>query len=186
MENIIPVTNEDALLVASAREGDSLAFALLVHRYSRIMNSYIGTLSVSESEREDLLQEGLIGLLKAVRSYEEEKAKFSTYAVTCIKNSIISALRRYNKTVSFVPSSEIFGGTEPQEAESPETILLDTESGRLLHDRLFKALSPLESKVFELYLADETYAEIGKKLGKDVKSIDNTVQRIRSKLKRII
>ncbi len=186
MENVTPLTNEDALLVASAREGDSLAFALLVHRYSRVMNSFIGTLSVSESEKEDLLQEGLIGLLKAVRSYEEEKAMFSTYAVTCIKNSIISALRRYNKSAALYPSLQELEGTQAQEAESPELIYLDTESGRLLHDRLFKALSPLESKVFELYLADETYAEIGRKLGKDAKSVDNAVQRIRSKLKRII
>lgn len=186
MENVTPVTNEDALLVASAREGDSLAFALLVHRYSRVMNSFIGTLSVSESEKEDLLQEGLIGLLKAVRSYEEEKAMFSTYAVTCIKNSIVSALRRYNKSAALYPSLQELEEAEAQEAESPELIYLDTESGRLLHDRLFKALSPLESKVFELYLADETYAEIGRKLGKDVKSVDNAVQRIRSKLKRII
>ena len=186
MENITPVTNEDALLVASAREGDSLSFALLVHRYSRIMNSYIGTLSVSESEREDLLQEGLIGLLKAVRSSEDEKASFSTYAVTCIKNSIISALRKYNKAAVLLPETQVFGEAEVSESSSPEQILLDTESGKLLHDRLFKALSPLETKVFELYLADESYAEIGQKLGKDVKSVDNAVQRIRSKLKRII
>lgn len=186
MENITSVTNEDALLVASAREGDSLAFALLMHRYSRIMNSYIGTLSVSESEKEDMLQEGLIGLLKAVRSYDESKAQFSTYAVTCMKNSIITALRRYNLNAAFLPSASPLDELKTPESDSPEGIYLVAESGRLLHDRLFKALSPLEAKVFELYLADIPYAEIGRQIGKDTKSVDNAVQRIRAKLRRII
>lgn len=186
MENISQAINEDALLVSSAREGDSLAFALLIHRYSRVMNSYIGTLSVSDSEREDMLQEGLIGLLKAVRTYDSTKAGFSTYAVTCMKNSIITALRRYNHGAAELPSANPLEEMAGMEADSPEGIFLVEESGKLLHDRLFKALSPLEKKVFELYLADVSYSEIGARIGKDVKSVDNAVQRIRSKLKRVI
>ncbi len=186
MENIVPVTNEDTALVTSAREGDSLAFALLMHRYSRVISWFIGTLSVSEAIKEDLLQEGLIGLLKAVRSYEKEKAQFSTYAVTCMKNSIYSALRRYNRNAAELLSASPLDELESTEAQSPEGMFLEIESGKLLHDRLFKALSPFESKVFELYLADVSYSEIGKRLGKDTKSIDNAIQRIRAKLKRII
>ena len=186
MENNTPVINEDALLVSSAREGDSLAFALLMHKYSRLISSYIGTLVGTESVREDLLQEGLIGLLKAVRSYDESKAQFSTYAVACMKNSIITALRRYSRNAAELPSASPLGELEAPSADSPEGIYLVSESGKLLHDRLFKALSPLEARVFELYLADVSYVDIGKKIGKDVKSVDNAVQRIRAKLKRVI
>lgn len=186
MENNLNLINEDAMLVSSAQQGDSLAFALLIHRYSRMMNSYIGTLAVSESAREDLLQEGLIGLLKAVRTYDEGKAKFSTYAVSCMKNSIITELRRYNRNAAELLSASPFGELEAPDSETPEGIYLVTESGRLLHDRIFKALSPFEAKVFELYLADYSYARIGETLGKDTKSVDNAVQRIRAKLKRVI
>lgn len=177
---------EEAMLIKSAREGDSLAFALLMHRYSHLLHSYIGTLAVSESEKEDLAQEGLIGLLKAVRSYDDKQAEFSTYAVVCMKRSIITALRKYNRSASALVSELPTEESDTAEGESPETGFLDSESGRILYNRLFRVLSPLEKQVFELYLSDMSYAYMAKALGRDVKSVDNAVQRIRAKLRRMI
>lgn len=185
--------DDDKALVSAAREGDSLAITMLVVKYRGFLDKYVGLLNIPIGYKEDFVQEGLIGLLKAVRTYDENKGfMFSTYAWRCIKNSIISELRRYNrmgidKEISVDDVSdgvlEEFCGAV---SESPENEYIDKESSAQLHDTIFSVLSTYESQVFGMYLAEIPYSIIASRLGKDVKSIDNAIQRIKNKLKKLV
>lgn len=174
-------------IVASAREGDGEAFEVLAERYQRFIKGYVSSLVVPESEKDDLIQEGLIGLLRAVRTYDGRTSQFSTYSSACVKNSIVSALRKYNRESDYIVTDAMAElVSEGESIDSPELSLIDRESTNLLLDKIFSALSPLEAEVFELYLAEVPYAVIAKRLNKNEKSIDNALQRIKAKLKRLV
>lgn len=174
-------------IVASAREGDGEAFEVLAERYQRFIKGYVSSLAVPESEKDDLIQEGLIGLLRAVRTYDGRTSQFSTYSSACVKNSIVSALRKYNRESDYIVTDAMAElVSEGESIDSPELSLIDRESTNLLLDKIFSALSPLEAEVFELYLAEVPYAVIAKRLNKNEKSIDNALQRIKAKLKRLV
>lgn len=186
-------SSDDKALVKAAQNGDSLAITMLVVKYHSFLDKYVGLLNVPVRYKEDFIQEGLIGLLKAVRTYDEEKGfTFSTYAWRCIKNSVISELRRYERngirnevSVSEIPDGvleEITGDFY----NSPENEYIDKESSAQLHDTIFSVLSTYESKVFGMYLAEIPYSLIASRLGKDIKSIDNAIQRIKNKLKKLV
>lgn len=178
---------EETLLIARAKQGDDRAFAELEAMYRKIINLYIRkyTLSFRNAEHEDLFQEGLVGLLKAVRTYDGCSSAFATYASTCIRHSIISALRSYSQSEGMlVPLDE---ESEALVSEnSPENDFIDRESSSVLYDRVFSELSSYEKSVFELYLTDLSYAEIARKLGKTEKGIANAICRIRRKLKKLL
>lgn len=176
---------EENALVASAKEGDSDAFDMLASRYHGWLSAYIGSLSVHPSERDDLMQEALIGLLRAVRSYDSSKAGFSTYVSACVRNSVVSYLRHYGRTNNEVPVEDVAAVSESSFV-TPEHILIDLETTAQLQEKVFSVLSPYESKVFEMYLAEVPYASIAKRLNKNEKSIDNAIQRIKAKLKKLV
>lgn len=177
-------------IVEYAKKGDSLAFAILSERYHRAIIGIVNSLNIPSSETEDMMQEGLIGLLKATRTFDSSLGvQFSTFAYTCIKNSILSALKRYNRLKKTSLHSSMSVGLEEIEEEylsSPEAKLIDSESAQELQKRIISALSSYESKVFEMYLAEVPYAVMSKRLNKDVKSIDNALQRIKNKLKEFV
>ena len=138
---------------------------------------------VSAADEEDLYQEGLVGLLKAVRTYDGVSSAFATYASSCICHSVISAARRLRKqNGDVVPLDD----TELVSGSSPESDLLDRESISLLYERVFSQLSGYERSVFELYLSDRSYADIARVMGKTEKSIANAICRIRRKLKKLL
>ena len=178
-----PVSEET--LIASAKNGDNQAFELLAKSYKRVLEYHIRQTDSDPSNFDDLFQEGLIGLLKAVRSYDGKSASFSTFASLCVRNSIISGVRKYanqtSKTVT-LPEPIVEEGTTP----SAEEVHLDSERARLLYDNVFKSLSPYEKTVFEMYLSDMSYESIAFVTGKSVRSISNAVFRIRNKLKQIV
>lgn len=173
-------------LAKKARDGDSLSFALLAYRYHRFLLKYVGSFNVPFTEREDLMQEGLIGLLKAVRTYDGVSSSFTTYAFHCIKTNIISALRRYSRQAKASAAEQSIDRNTLDMSVSPESEFIDKESTKQLHDKFFSVLSPYESKVFEMYLADIPCSEIAARLNKDGKSVENALQRIKSKLKKLI
>lgn len=184
---------DDIALIDAARNGDSLAITMLVVKYHGFLDKYVGLLNVPTRYKEDLIQEGLIGLLKAVRTYDESKGfTFSTYAWRCIKNSVISELRRYERfgIKNEVSMDEISQGVLEEilgsASNSPESEYIDKESSSQLHDTIFSVLSTYESQVFGMYLAEIPYSEIASRLGKDIKSIDNAIQRIKNKLKKLV
>ncbi len=175
----------EAELVKAARNGDQRAFESLAESHKRILEYHIRQIDPTPANYEDLFQEGLIGLLKAVRSYDGKSASFATFASSCIRNSIISGVRKYSSQTSktyTVPETELVEETVP----SAEQVHLDSVNARLLYDRVCEALSPYERIVFDMYLSDVPYETIAFVTGKDVKSISNAVFRIRTKLKQII
>lgn len=181
----------EAALVSRARGGDSEAFAALADSYRRLVYWHVSR-SVSAAENpwtdsDDLFQEGLVGLLKAVRTYDGVSSSFSTYASSCIGHSVLSAVRRYRRQSAVSVSldetvqNEVFGS-----ASSPENELIDRESSALLYARVLSGLSPFERTVFELYLSDYSYAEIAEQIGKPEKSVANAICRTRRKLRAML
>lgn len=180
------VTVDDSVLIASAKRGDGTAFALLAERYHGLLKSCVSSLPVSAHDKEDLMQEALIGLMRAVRSYDGVSSKFSTYVSACVRNSIVTWLRRYGKQRCEIPYEDVQQLALRLEQTTPEIKLVDIESTSQLHDKAFSVLSPFERTVFEMYLAEIPYAVMAKKLNKNEKSIDNAMQRIKAKLKKLV
>lgn len=179
------ITASEEALIASAKSGDNAAFEALVDSYKRVVEFHIKHFLPPPSLYDDLFQEGLIGLMKAVRGYDGKSASFATFASLCVKNSIISGLRKYSGQVKqTVNLSEIF--PEDETVPSAEEVILDGVRVQLLYDKVYEALSPYEKTVFEMYLSDMTYESIAFVTGKSVKSTNNAIFRIRKKLKQIV
>ncbi len=187
MQSQIP-TNElitEEALIASAKNGDERAFELLASSYKRVLEFHIKHFDPHPSMYDDLFQEGLIGLLKAVRSYDGKSSSFATFASLCVRNSIISGMRKYStQTAKFISVPKL--DTEDETSPSAEEIHLDSERVRLLYDKVYDALSAYEKSVFDMYLLDMPYETIAFATGKSVKSTANAVYRIRNKLKQLM
>lgn len=176
---------DEAKLIEAAKNGDERAFESLVKIYKRILEYHIRQIDPNGINHDDLFQEGLIGLLKAVRSYDGKSASFATFASSCIRNSIISGVRKYSSQVSKtqpLPEYDLQNETAP----SAEQEHFDSINAKFLYDKVYEALSPFEREVFDMYLSEMPYESIAFVTGKDVKSISNAVFRIRTKLKQII
>lgn len=181
----------EAALLSRARAGDSEAFATLAASYRRLVYWHVSR-SVSGAENpwtnsDDLFQEGLVGLLKAVRTYDGVSSAFSTYASSCIGHSVVSAVRRYRRqSAASLPLDDTGWDAAAGSASSPETELIDRESSTLLYARVLSGLSAFERAVFELYLSDYSYAEIASRVGKPEKSVANAISRARRKLRAML
>ena len=173
-----------ALPIAQAAAGDQEAFALLVHRMMPLIHYQIHSCHCDGVEDEDLVQEALMGLLAAVRSYRAEGgAAFTTYATACIRHRLLSVVRRYgplaNREVPMEDSPEL-----PDTAADPALYLQEQEALEGLLARLRTQLTEREYRVLLLRLGDCSYAEIAARLGITTKAVDNAVQRIRRKIGR--
>lgn len=178
---------DDAALVAAAGGGDDAAFEELTYRYLRVIEWYAGKYSFSHHDKEDYLQEGLCGLLKAVRTYNGISSSFSTYASICIRTSIITAVRKDGRDKDrLVSYEETVSESDGSDSISPESIIIEKESTDYLYQRFKSVLSKYEATVFDLYLLDLSYADIALCLETDSKSVENAVRRIRTKLKALI
>lgn len=137
-------------------------------------------------EKDDLVQEGMIGLLAAINSYNEEKgALFSTYSKRCIENSIQSAIRKFSRMKDIPQNNLVSFDDENVEAQislSAEDEFLAKESVSNLSKSLYEDLSKFENEVLRLFIVGCSYTEIATKLDKNPKAIDNAIQRIRKKL----
>ena len=177
--------NEETL-VESAKNGDEQAFEILAESYKRVLDFHVKNLDNNPSNYDDLFQEGLIGLFKAVRTYDGRSAAFVTYASSCIKNNIISGVRRNaNQTAKTVIIDEVAQSSEDT-SPSAESVHIDSVRAQMLYNKVFESLSDYEKTVFEMYLSDMSYESIAFVIGRDVKSVSNAVFRIREKLKKII
>ena len=176
----------DNELLREIRNGQAKATDELIERYRStvelIAQKYIG----SPLEKDDLVQEGMIGLLAAIKSYNSEKgATFATYASRCIDNSVKTALKKFSRIKDIPPSSIIEleeDALDSQMALSAEDEYLAKESVSALTEILYEGLSRFENEVLRLYIVGHSYNEIADKLGKNPKAIDNAIQRIRKKL----
>ena len=176
------ITND---LLALAQNGDETAVAALIARMMPAIRKGAAAATAPGLDFEDAVQEGLIGLLKAVRSFDHESASFSTYASICIKRSIISALRKLNRTNRFELSADPASDfTAKDTSPSPEYGVVERENARERYDTFVNDLSPFERRTFFMYMKGASYNRMAKELSCSEKSIDNDMTRIKSKLKR--
>lgn len=187
---------EDNVLQKLANEGNRDAEEQLAIRYSRLVRVCARPLFLAGGDSEDLTQEGMFGLLSAIRQYDPSmNASFKTYAELCIRNRLLSAVKsasrlKHNPLNDGVSLDAILSDESqiPLSAytelfqRSPEELVLARENNEELQSSFKKCLSKLEVKVLGFYLDGLSYDEIAKAIGKDTKAVDNAVQRLRRKL----
>lgn len=178
----------DELLCRMAEGGDAAAAEQLVLRYNRLVRSCCRPLFLMGASHEDLIQEGMLGLALAIRSYRPDRgASFRTYAERCIRNRLLSAVRNASsgkhEALNSALSLDAEGQDHPSYEADPETRIIDTDAFQERLRRYRDMLSPLERQVLNLYLQGFSYEEISRQLGRGSKSVDNAVQRIRKKLR---
>ena len=174
----------DLTLLQEIRAGSEQAFALLAERYAPVLGRLADQWAFSSVDRDDLYQEGLLGLLTATQTFRADGgASFATYARTCARHRVISAVRRsrWRAEVSLPDDEESAGGIPAGQA-GPEQTVLEKDEEQRLFQRLRQRLTPLEYKVLCEHLAGYSYSEIAARLQITCKSVDNALQRIRRKL----
>lgn len=190
----------DEELVVFTKEGHDDATEYLLQKYAPLVKKSIRTLYLIGADTEDLMQEGMIGLFKAIQHFEkdnEKNASFYTFAKLCIDRQIYSAIKASNRKkhlplnsyISFYSSGndtdeELIDNLEAGNESNPEHIILSQENESFLEESARNYLSKLEQEVLHLYLEGNSYTDIGSALNKPTKSIDNAVQRIREKIKK--
>lgn len=189
----------DQALQALAAAGDSGAEEALAERYVRSVRICARPLFLAGGDSEDLIQEGMLGLLSAIRQYDSSaNVPFKAYAELCINRRLYSAVRSATRLKHLplnngVPLDSILSEeSQPQATNYPEANrriteeqVLARESEKELHSAFSQYLSSFEAKVLQLYLSGLSYAEMAAQTHKSEKSIDNAVQRIRRKLARL-
>lgn len=180
----------DEVLQEMALSGDRRAEEALILRYSRTVRSCARPLFLVGGDSEDLTQEGLLGLLDAIREYRGDRdVSFATFARVCIRNRMYSAVRSASRAKHAPLNSSLSwerDDVEPDMATplDPEELLIAQEDRVERLQRLRRALSPLERTILEHYLQGLSYEEIAQGIHRSAKSVDNAVQRIRRKLAR--
>ncbi len=185
---------EDEVLCRLAAEGDPRAEEEMVCRYRRLVRICARPLFLVGGDSEDLIQEGMVGLLSAIRNFNSnESATFRTYAEVCIKNRLRSAIRAasrgkhapLNDAISFeTPLFDMTNGVLIATEDTPEERIIGQETLAEQLDHLKGQMSGFESEVLSRYLEGYTCSEIAQQMSKTSKSVDNAVQRIRKKLVR--
>jgi RNA polymerase sporulation-specific sigma factor len=192
---------EDGFLIALAKQGNKDAYDRIVRRYYGFVRLKASSYFLAGGDSDDLIQEGLVGLYKAVRDYRTDReSSFRNFAELCITRQIITAVKTatrnkhtpLNQYVSFSssPGGGANGDSEPTLAEmlpgsnvhDPVNQVISSEELRALVACISTALSELESRVLALYLDGHSYEEVGRRLGCDCKTVDNALQRVKRKV----
>ena len=191
----------DEALQARAAGGDPAAEEELIGRYGPLVRAVVRPYFLAGGESEDLIQEGMIGLVSAIRSYRAEGgASFRTYAALCVRRRVYSALRASagTKTVSLddclsleappfdTDQANAFGRVEDSFRRGPEDEIIDRENASAFWKDFLRCLSKLEAQIMDHYLKGMSYQEIASKVRKPPKAVDNAVQRVRKKLTRYL
>ena len=187
----------DAQLQRLAAAGDRVAEEELVKRCMQLVRACSRPLFLAGGDSEDLIQEGMFGLLSAIREFDPDNGtSFRTFSEHCIKMRLYSAIKSASRMKHFPLNDGMSLEQLSEESNSqlsacnesfhrmPEDLILARESKEELYNALSNCLSKLESKVLDLFLDGLSYQDIASRLGKDTKSVDNAVQRIRHKLAR--
>ena len=191
---------EDLQLVLRARNGDGVAMDVLIRRYTGFVRLKASSYFLAGGDSEDLIQEGLIGLYKAVRDFRSDKeTSFRSFAELCVTRQIITAIKtatrfKHAPLNSYVSFSHTPAGQESEAdctlgdalpgpaVDDPASCVISTEELQSLLGCLSTALSGLESQVLTCYLEGRSYEEIGELLGCDPKTVDNALQRVKRKV----
>ena len=190
---------EDGYLIALAKQGDATAYDRLVRRYYGFVRLKASSYFLAGGDSDDLIQEGLVGLYKAIRDYRwDRESSFRNFAELCITRQIITAVKTatrnkhtpLNQYVSFSQTPAAAGDSETTLDEilpgpsvhDPVNQVISSEELRSLVTCLSTALSELESRVLALYLDGLSYELIGERLDCDTKTVDNALQRVKRKV----
>lgn len=180
----------DEELVFKAQGKDESAMTELISRYKHYVKKSVRPYFLAGGDSEDLIQEGMLGVFRAIETFNG-KSGFKSYVYLCVKTGIISLIKKYNSDKNkplnnFVSLNEGEPNAISEVAATavfnPETSVINSESEKELVDKMKDELSKLEFNILTLYLEGYSYAEIGEKIGKNEKSIDNALQRIRKKV----
>ena len=189
----------DEELVERAREGTDRAIDLLLNRYRHYARAKARTYFLAGADKEDIVQEGMIGLYKAIRDFKaDQNTAFRAFAELCMTRQIITAIKtatrqKHQPLNSYVslnkPASEddnddrsVGDALATKEVADPAELVISAEEIESLRSSVGRVLSPLETEVLQLYMEGKSYQEIGDTIGRHVKSIDNALQRIKRKL----
>ena len=189
----------DLQLVMRARNGDSKALDELIRRYQGFVRLKASSYFLAGGDSEDLIQEGLIGLYKAVRDFSPELSSFRSFAELCVTRQIITAIKtatrfKHAPLNTYVSFSHTPAGQESEadctlgdalpgpSVDDPSVCVISTEELQSLVFTLGTGLSKLEADALKLYLEGESYETMAERLGCDTKTIDNALQRVKRKV----
>ena len=192
------LTDEET--IAKIKSGDEQALAYMLDKYKDLVHMKVGKYFMIGAEKDDIIQEGMIGLYKAIKTYDESKNNtFKTFANMCIERQLITAIKTSNRQKhmplnSYLSlnisaydknndddSTELIDTFNSQTIEDPLETILKKEQYTEIEKAIDKNLSDFEKKVLDRYMKGESYTIIAKRLDSPVKSIDNAIQRIRKK-----
>lgn len=194
----------DEELIDRLRSGESRITDYIMEKYKNLVRSKAKSMYILGGDNEDLIQEGMIGLFKAIRDYDcGRDASFYTFADLCISRQMYTAVQAshrqkhwpLNTYVSLNGSSRSQGENEelelaealtPDQDLNPETLFIDRERVEYLESQIDRELSGFEKQVLDLYLTGMSYSQIAKVLGREEKSTDNALQRLKSKIKKML
>ena len=192
----------DEELLIRLRDGEEAVTDYIMNKYKNLVRKKARSMYILGADSDDLIQEGMIGLFKAVRDYDSGRdASFATFADLCVSRQMYTAVQasRRQKHIPLNTYISLNGsaGGEPEGEEeelinrlaaqfgqSPEEVVIDKENVDQLEKTIEKELSSFEKQVLDLYLTGMGYQQIAKVLGKDDKSTDNALQRLKNKLKK--
>jgi RNA polymerase sporulation-specific sigma factor len=193
---------EDEVLVEKVHDGNSAALEYLINKYRNFVRAKARSYFLIGADREDIIQEGMIGLYKAIRDFKEDKlSSFKAFAELCITRQMITAIKTATRQ-KHIPLNSYVSLDKPIYDEESDRTLLDVICGTKVSDpeeliinqeefddievKMAELLSDLERKVLMLYLDGRSYQEISVDLNRHVKSIDNALQRVKRKLERYL
>ena len=196
--NFSQIKDDD--LIEMIKAGNKSALEHLINRYKNLVNIKVSKYYIVGAEREDIVQEGLIGLYKAIKSYQPDKQNsFKSFASICIERQLITAIKTSNRQKHMPLNSYISLNKDAYEndddssntdlieifnsniVEDPLDMLTKKEYYQIVENTIDKSLSDFEKKVLNCYMQGESYVQIAQRLDTPVKSIDNAIQRIRKK-----
>ena len=197
-------TSKDEELILRIRDGEEKITDYIMEKYKNLVRSKAGSMYILGADREDLIQEGMIGLFKAIRDYDIGRdASFATFADLCVARQMYTAVqaagRKKHAPLNSYVSLYAGNGSDKTEEEkklldslvsrdeqNPEELLIDRENVERIEKAIESELSSFERQVLDLYLTGMKYTEIARVLGKDDKSTDNALQRCRSKIRKAL
>ncbi len=190
-EHRSPAEMSDEDFVALAQGGDTNALTELVRRYLPAIRLKASSFTTDPADRDDLIQEGLIGLLSAVNAYNKEKgASFKTYCYVCVQNKLLTELEKHSSgkqqaMQNYLPLDEVTIYDIHDDSEDPFSIVVAREYREQLMAKAKTLLSGLEQETFLLYLSGLSYEEMAAQLNLSTKAVDNALQRVRRKLREV-
>ncbi len=194
-ERFLSMPDEDVAVLA--QNGDGQALAYLLNKYKNFVRSKARSYFLIGADHEDIVQEGMIGLYKAIRDFQPSRlASFRSFAELCVKRQIITAIKAATRQ-KHVPLNSYVSLNKPLYDEESDRTLLDVIEGRVtnpedlyisqedlsrIQSQISEVLSDLEKQVLDAFMDGKSYQEIAELLGRHVKSIDNALQRVKRKL----